>query len=233
MKEKNKIFKKICIVFGISTFALISLIFLVILLKKDYKISKVGNNLNNKNLQDVEEYILNISSYKAKITVNINSNKNKTQYIIRQMYAKPNIEKQVVEEPSNIKGLETIYDGNSLRINNTSLNANKIYENYSYITKNYLWLNSFIDDYKQEKNKEIYEKDNQIVMEVKFDGKEPYISNEKLIIDKEKGSISKLIVQDKQQKDLVYILYNEIEVNNTKKNDIVAFKLQGYNIAQY
>ena len=45
-------------------------------LKKDYKNINIGNNISNKTLDEVEDYILNISSYKAKLEVTINSNKN-------------------------------------------------------------------------------------------------------------------------------------------------------------
>ncbi len=42
----------------------------------------------------------------------------------------------------------------------------------------------------------------------------------------------KLIVQDKNQKNLVYILYKEIEIGSLKKEEVLAFRLQE-NIAQY
>ena len=47
------------------------------------------------------------------------------------------------------------------------------------------------------------------------------------------GNIQKLIVQDKNQKNLVYILYNEIKMNSLKKEEVLAFRLQENNIAQY
>ena len=59
------------------------------------------------------------------------------------------------------------------------------------------------------------------------------ISAKKLVIDKQTGNIQKLIVQDKNQKNLVYILYNEIKINSLKKEEVLAFRLQNYSIAQY
>ena len=47
------------------------------------------------------------------------------------------------------------------------------------------------------------------------------------------GKIAKLVVQDKNQKNLVYILYNEIKMNSLKKEEVLAFRLQENNIAQY
>ena len=62
----------------------------------------IGNNTNS---QEIVNYILNISSYEAKITVEIESNKNKNQYIIKQKYQKPDISTQEIIEPSNIEGV--------------------------------------------------------------------------------------------------------------------------------
>ena len=43
-----------------------------------------------------------------------------------------------------------------------------------------------------------------------------YIYSKELYINKEEGKIEKLIVQDINKKNLIYILYNEITVNGTK-----------------
>ena len=47
------------------------------------------------------------------------------------------------------------------------------------------------------------------------------------------GTIAKLVVQDKNQKNLVYILYNEIKMNSLKKEEVLAFRLQEDHIVQY
>ncbi len=196
-----------------------------------------GNNLSNKTLEEIEEYILNISSYEAKIEVQVESNKNQTKYILQQSYVSPNIEKQVVIEPSNIQGLKTVYDGSKLTINNSKLNLTTIYENYEYLTDNFLWLNSFIADYKDAKSSgkgsKLYEENNQIIMEVTLASQNSYVSNKRLMIDRTTGKIQKLIVQDKNQKNLVYIVYNEIKINSLKKEEVLAFHLQDYSVAQY
>ena len=42
-----------------------------------------------------------------------------------------------------------------------------------------------------------------------------------------------MIVQDKNQKNLVYILYNEIKINSLKKEEVLAFRLNNFSVAQY
>ncbi len=194
---------------------------------------KTGNNFTNKTSQEIEEYILNISSYEADIEVEVESNKNNTKYKIKQSYVSPNIEKQVIEEPSNIQGLQTLYDGSKLTITNTKLNLTTIYENYPYITDNYLWLNSFIQDYKDSQNRKLYEENDQVIMEVSLVGQNQYTSLKKLFINKQTGTITKLVVQDKNQKNIVYILYNEIKINSLKKEEVLAFKLKEVSAKQY
>lgn len=232
MKRNKKL-----IIIGIVAVLVITAIILYFFLKNANKNLNIGNNLSNKTLQEVEEYILNISSYEAEIEVSVESNKNKTKYLISQNYVSPNIEKQIIKEPSNIQGLETIYDGNKLTIHNSKLNLTTIYENYPYLTDNFLWLHSFIEDYRNAKangeKTKLYEENNQIIMEVELSNSNPYVASKKLVIDKITGAIQKLIVQDKNQKNLVYILYNEIKMNSLKKEEVLAFRLQEDNIAQY
>ena len=104
--------KKLIIILGILA-VLVTSVIIYFFIKNNYKNLKSGNNMSNKNLKEIEEYILSIRSYNAKIEVEIQSNKNKNKYVLEQKYAEPNVQKQIVLEPSNIEGLETIFDGNN------------------------------------------------------------------------------------------------------------------------
>lgn len=216
----------------IVTIALIIVMIVSILiyffLKSDYKKLEFGNNMSSKSLEEIEEYILNISSYEAKIEVTVESNKNKNQYVLKQKYTAPNISKQTVLQPSNIEGIETIYDGSTLTINNTKLKTKTLYENYSGILDNFLWLNSFIEDYKVGKNSnqtKLEEKDGTIVMETKVrNDNNQYVYHKMLYIDRKTGKPTKLFVQDINKKNLVYIVYNEITINGLQREEVLAFK---------
>ena len=57
-----------------------------------------------------------------------------------------------------------------MKINNTKLNLSTIYENYSDVTSNFLWLNTFTEEYKKmiETGKQnIIEQNGIIIMEIK------------------------------------------------------------------
>lgn len=86
--------------------------------ENDYKTGKIGNT-NIRSAENIKEYILNISSYEADISLEVTSNKNTNKYRLTQKYVEPNIFKQEVLEPNNIKGLTTIYDGTNLKIENS------------------------------------------------------------------------------------------------------------------
>ena len=216
--------KKLIIILGILA-VLVTSVIIYFFIKNNYKNLKSGNNMSIKNLNEIEEYILSIRSYNAKIEVEIQSNKNKNKYVLEQKYAEPNVQKQIVLEPSNIEGLETIFDGNNLKINNTKLNLSTVYENYSDVTSNFLWLNTFTEEYKKmiETGKQnIIEQNGIIIMEIK-DADE---LNKKLYIDRKTGKPIKMQIKNVSKNTTVYILYNEIEINNLKRDDVLAFRLK-------
>ncbi len=185
---------------------------LIFLTKNYYKISKYGNTTNIKTLNDVQNYILNISSYSAQIEVTINSNKNTNKYLIHQEYVFDNYSKQEVIEPENIKGITTIYNGESLEILNSKLNISRLYRNYEYISDNTLWLSEFVLEYKKTNNKNITETKNEYILKIKVD-KNKYITYQTLYINKLTKKPIKLVIEDNSKKCTISILYKEIKIN--------------------
>lgn len=182
---------------------LIILIFSIIFLLTNNKNIETGNNDNNQ--------ILNMNSYEAKIEVTVISNKNTNKYKMIQQYKKDEYSIQEIEEPENIRGVRIEYMNNTLSIKNTNLNLTNIYENYKYIAENNLFLNEFIDDYKNNRNSKQEENENEIILTTDCKTQEnKYQIKKKLIIDKDTGKPKKLEVQDINQNITVYILYNEI-----------------------
>ena len=202
-KNINKIFLIVAIIF--------ILLLLIFIYKKMFKNNKNGDNMNS---QQIVDYILGINSYKAKIYVETISNKNNNnnKYIINQEYNTENGNIEEVIEPSNISGVKIIKQNNTLRIENNNLNLSKIFENYSELENNYLDLSSFIDDYKNSSDSNYKEKNNEIIMETTNKNKK-YISKKTLYIDVNSAKPIKLIITDNNQKSIINIIYNEIELN--------------------
>ena len=176
-------------------------------------INKSNKKGNNKNSQEIVDYILNLSSYRTKITVTVTSNKNTNKYILEQEFQSPNISRQEVIEPSNIAGMKIINDGATLKLENTSLNLNTILENYTYLGNNCLDLSTFIEEYKKDTSANFEEKKSEIVMKTKNSSEKIYIKEKILHIDKSTGMPTQMEIKDNKQKNTIYILYNEVKIN--------------------
>ena len=212
---KNKKNKKTIVICIIITL-IIAILFFTIFKIVNYKNVKMGNNIVDKTLQEIEGYILNISSYEAEIEVTVESNKNTNKYIINQKYNSPNIASQEIIEPKNIEGLTIKYEGTNLEISNSKLNLSTIYENYTYIADNVLWLSNFIENYKANSGT-ISEKNGVVVMETKCNNNSKYSASEKLYIDRNANKITKLVIYDENNKSRIYITYNKIEIGSLGK----------------
>ena len=199
--------KFLIIVVGI---AILLVIISIIFSKKSYETINIGNNNLNKTLEEVEDYILNIKEYTATIEVTVNSNKNSNKYLIKQNHKEKNDEQEVLE-PDTIKGVKLIYKDSSLIVENSNLNLEKIYNNYPYIESNILWLNSFIEEYRNSEQRNITEKNEEVVMQIKRKN-DKKIATEELILDKKTLKPTKLSIMDNSKNVIVYILYNEIEI---------------------
>ena len=181
----------------------------LIIFKKCVKNDKVGNN---KKSQEIVDYILNLSSYETQITVTVTSNKNSNKYILKQNYQAPNISSQEVIEPSNIAGVKIENDGTNLKIENSSLNINKILENYSYLGNNCLDLSTFISDYKENNESTFEEKDTEIIMNTISNTENIYTHEKTLHIDKNTAKPTQMEIKDNKQNTTIYILYNEVKI---------------------
>lgn len=222
---KNK--KKIIIMIIAIVIIIIGIFYFFI--KNNYKTVEFGNN-TIKSAESIEDYILNINSYEAEISLEIYSNKNTNKYKIKQKYSNPNIFKQEIIEPTNIEGLTTIYDGKNLKIENTQVGLSKIYDDYQYISSNFLCLNDFITEYKNSNDTKLEQKEDMVIMEAKSkNASNKYNYCKKLYINKNTLKPIKIEIEDINKKMLVYILYNEIKINSTSKEDVLAFKLQEEN----
>lgn len=202
MKNKKKFF--------ILLFIFI-IILLTIFLILYYKNNKNGNTTINKSEEEIINSILEMKSYSANLDITIETNKNKTQYKVSQTLKEGKATQEVLE-PENIAGVITEYDGTNLKIKNNKLDLETTFQNYQYIVENRLWLDSFIEDFKTLGNKKTSSNQNEIILEVKREDT-PYNIYKKLYIDKKTGKPIKLIVQDINQKTLVYILYTEITIS--------------------
>ncbi len=197
--------KKIIIILGIT----ILIIGITIFFIWNYKIGKNGNTMINKSEEEIVETILTMKSYRATLNITVETNKNKTQYTVKQNLENGKAKQEVIE-PENIAGVITEYDGEKITIKNNKLNLETTFQNYQYIVENGLWLDSFIETY--QKSGSTTRNETEIILETKKEDN-PYQTYQALYIDKKTGKPTKMIVKDINQKTLVYILYTEITIS--------------------
>lgn len=201
--------KKIIIIAVVAVILIAILCFILFFKNNTAKNFKIGNNTTS---QEIVDFILNMNSYEAKIEVDIQSNKNENKYIIKQSYKGEEENCQEILEPSNIAGVKIMKSGNTLKLENTELNLTSIFENYQYMADSCLDLSSFVKDYKQDQKASWEEKNEQIIMQAQTQdiNKRQRI----LYINRQTGKPEKMELQDANKKTVIYILYNEITVNN-------------------
>ena len=200
--NKNKLLKKLIIIISLIVIFFTTFFYIT----KSKKI-KIGNNSSS---QEMIENILNISSYESVIEVETNSNKNVNKYVIKETYIAPDMSEQEILEPENIQGIKITKTENELKVENSNLNISKIYNNYPYMTDNCMDLNTFIERYKQNGEREYEEKDNEIILETENE-ENPYTKYRILYISKETGKPTKMEIKDNSKKTLIYILYKEVK----------------------
>ncbi len=165
----------------------------------------------NQSEEKILDTILTMKSYQAKLDISVETNKNKTKYIVSQKM-KNGISTQEVIEPENIAGVITEYDGKNLKIRNNKLNLETTFENYQYMVENRLWLDSFVQEYKTKENTKTTSNENEMILEVSSQD-DLYNVHKKLYLDKKTGKPTKMEITDINQKTLVYILYTEITIS--------------------
>lgn len=194
----------------ITIFTSLSILFIFMILNKNN--NKKINTVNNKSIQEIEHFLLNINSYKADLDIIIKSNKNENKYKIKQE-VKENYEKQIVEEPEEIANMEIVYENGTLKINNSNINASKVFNSYPYITDNSIFLTDFLKEYKKTDCREIKEEADKIIMIIN-NAEKTYNNKKELIVDKRTLKPESLIIKNKNNEIKTYILYNGIEINN-------------------
>ena len=196
---------------NIKIFALICVLVIIAMLIHIFIKNNKSKNLNfgnNRTSQEIVDDFLSIKSYEAKIEVKVNSNKNENKYVLKQKYQGENNNSQEVLEPENIKGVKIIKQGENLKIENNKLDLEYVLDNYNDITNNILDLSTFIKEYKNNKNSEWHENNDEIIMKVIDEKKEKI-----LYINKKDGMSLKMEVKNNNKNTIIYIKYIKICLN--------------------
>ena len=202
-------------VFKMKKIVVFVIIFCTIFVIFNYKNFLFGNNIiKNRSDRKIEQILQNTNDYKADISAAINSNKTQNLYEIHQE-VRDNYSMQEIMAGEDIKGIKIELNGENLKISNTNLKLEKVYENYKNMLNNSMFLNSFANDFENEENEvKSYEENEEIVFEVKLNSSQnTYIKYKKLYVNSETLKPTKMEIKDNAKNETICIIYNNVEFN--------------------
>ena len=179
-----------------------------------YKNFLFGNNISKNRSNNKTEDILNqMRNYYAEINVTVSSNKTQNSYEITQE-VKDDYSMQEVKKGESIEGVKIEQNQGQLKVSNSKLNLEKVYENYHDLLNNSLFLNTFVADYENQANDaKCSEENGELIFEVKLNNNQnTYIQYKKLYVNTENLKPTKLEVKSHSQKETICIIYNNIEL---------------------
>lgn len=157
-----------------------------------YKFFIPGNNKHIEDVSDLNDYISSINEYNAESTVTVNSNKNSNSYTLLQSNC-DGVSKQEIRSAENDSGIIIENGDNCLTIKNTQLPVEKVFSDYADVMKNSVGLDSFVEDYMCDENKEVIDKDGYYIVSVKSkNSQNKYSLSKTLFFNKEKIQLKKL-----------------------------------------
>lgn len=110
-----------------------------------YIFCESGNNKDINQDKIADKVLKKFNKYEANLSVNIISNKNENVYEMTQVVGE-DIVKMIINSPDNLKGIIIENNNGNLKVLNTVLNKEKIYDNYGILINNSLFLNTFAKD---------------------------------------------------------------------------------------
>lgn len=196
-----------------KSFIIKFMIFLfLILFIVGYKIFIAGNNKNIENVDELKDYILNISNYELEATVNFYSNKTQNTYTLKQ-YKKDNYQKQEIFDEDTREGIIIENENNILKIKNTLLSTERVFNDYKYVLNNAVCLDTFINDYNSVEDKDIEEDELYYIFKVKNkNSQNKYIENKVLYFNKNNNQIEKIEVKDVNNNTTILIKYTKFRI---------------------
>ena len=194
------------------------IIFLTIFGILYYKNFLFGNNISkNRSDKKIEQMLNSMGNYCAETSVTFSSNKTQNEYVIYQE-VNGDYSMQEVKKGENIEGVKIEQTGNNLKISNSKMNLEKVYENCDNFLNNAMFLNCFAEEYMNEENQSSYSEENgEIILEITLNSNQnTYIKYKKLYVDAKTIKQTKLEIKDNTKKDTICINYNSVELKSVQ-----------------
>ena len=160
--------------------------------------------------EDFQKQISKVESYTCTARVEAINNKEKTVYIFKQTYKKPNYYKLEIESPKNLKGKTIEYKDDKVIVYNPNNNDAVELENIKD-DGHYLFVGDFIKNYMENKSAVLDLKDDELKIEIEIPGDNKYFNKQILYVDNKTKIPYKMEVLNSEQKAIFKVTYEDFK----------------------
>jgi outer membrane lipoprotein-sorting protein len=167
--------------------------------------------------EDVQKLLMKMKCYKCDVVFAVNNNKSTNVYKAKHMYKFPDNYRIEIEEPNELKGQTTIYNGEKAYIYHPQLETYLVTQNYASTLEYSSFVGAFIECFKNNggarfklesfRDKQCY------VLEIPIKEESPYRTLENIWIDAEYILPVMVEILDKNNHISAQVLYENFEVN--------------------
>ena len=179
-------------------------------------------------LYDAQKKIVSLNTYICTAEITVYGNKSPQKYTAKQWFAAPDKYRIEIENPENLKGKVTIYNGKRAWICHPRIGQEWLMEDFlaSVEQKMFLgyFINNFVNTENVKLNKEIIDDKEYILLQTEIPGNHPYFNKERLWFDIKKYYPYRLQVLDVDDNVRIDVQYLNFRYNESIDNRIFTIE---------
>lgn len=183
-----------------------------------------GNNKSIDIYGRVYDKYKNFKSYRCDVELTVNSNKTTRHYEVRQVYKAPDKYRIEVNEPSNIKGLTTVYNGTNVTTLMPEVGGKYALQNFNPVGESYTFLPDFFKTYYKSEQTSVQtmtrKHANTTLLNTQIPGNNIHRYSQSLWVDNATLLPVRMEVYDIKNKPVISILYHNFEFNPDMKDEL-------------
>ena len=160
--------------------------------------------------EDFQKQISKISSYTCTANVKVIGNKEKTNYIFKHTYKKPDYYKLEVKSPENLKGKTIEYNGEKILVHNPNINDTVELPNIDN-NVHYMFIGDFIKNYMENEDVKLEAINDELKIEIEIPGDNKYFNKQILYVNNKTKNPDKMEIIDNEGKARFIVTYEDFQ----------------------
>lgn len=201
---------------------IVTILFVILLL------TACSEKTNEDLFYDAQKKIVSLDTYMCTAEITVQGNKSPQKYIAKQWFQAPDKYKIEIDEPEDLKGKVTIYNGKRAWICHPRIGQEWLMEDFLGSVEQKMFLGHFINNFLNTENvkldKEIIDDKEYILLHTEIPGNHPYFNKERLWFDVKSYYPYRLQVLDKDNNVRVDVKYLNFSYNENIDNKIFTIK---------